>query len=112
MAVIAHISDLHVGALAFQPDLLIKVIDEINEMNPDAVIITGDITENGYHMEFEKAAELRPIDLEIGLEAGVIAMLSGHEDAARKSWKSVVDADPASPEGQTAQSYLAQLDKP
>ena len=24
----------------------------------------------------------------------------------------LVDADPASPEGQTAQSYLAQLDKP
>ena len=57
MALITHISDLHVGALAFNPDLLIKVIDEINEMNPDVVIITGDITENGYHMEFEKAAE-------------------------------------------------------
>ncbi len=57
MALIAHISDLHVGALAFHPDLLVKVIDEINEMNPDVAIITGDITENGYHMEFEKAAE-------------------------------------------------------
>lgn len=57
MAFIAHISDLHVGALAFQPDLLVKVIDEINEMDPDVVIITGDITENGYHMEFDKAAE-------------------------------------------------------
>ncbi|GAD48761.1 hypothetical protein NT2_04_01730 [Caenibius tardaugens NBRC 16725] len=60
----------------------------------------------------EKAAALRPVDLEIGLEAGVIAMLSGREDAARKSWKSVVDADPASPEAQIAQSYIAQLDKP
>ena len=59
----------------------------------------------------EKAAELRPVDLEIGLEAGVIAMLSGHEDAARKSWKSVIDADPSSPEGQAAKSYLAQLDQ-
>ena len=57
MALITHISDLHVGALAFYPDLLVKVIDEINEMNPDVVIITGDITENGYYMEFEKAAE-------------------------------------------------------
>ncbi|OCC23899.1 hypothetical protein MB02_08750 [Croceicoccus estronivorus] len=60
----------------------------------------------------EKAAELSPVNLEIGLEAGVIAMLSGHEDAARKSWQSVADADPASEEGQTARSYLAQLDKP
>jgi len=60
----------------------------------------------------EKAAELRPVDLEIGLEAGVIAMLSGNEQAARKSWKSVIDADPSSPEAQTAQSYIAQLDTP
>lgn len=57
MALIAHVSDLHVGALAFYEDLLNKVIDEINHINPDVTIITGDITENGYYMEFEKAAE-------------------------------------------------------
>jgi 3',5'-cyclic-AMP phosphodiesterase len=57
MAFIAHVSDLHVGALAFYEDLLNKVIDEINLLNPDVTIITGDITENGYYMEFEKAAE-------------------------------------------------------
>ena len=57
MAFIAHVSDLHVGALAFQEDLLIKVIKEINEINPDVTIITGDITENGYYMEFDEAAE-------------------------------------------------------
>jgi 3',5'-cyclic-AMP phosphodiesterase len=57
MALIAHISDLHVGALAFYEDLLNKVIDEVNTLNPDVTIITGDVTENGYYMEFEKAAE-------------------------------------------------------
>ncbi|HTX61362.1 MAG TPA: metallophosphoesterase [Methanobacterium sp.] len=57
MALITHISDLHVGSLAFKANLLKKVIAEINEMNPDVTIITGDITENGYYMEFEKASE-------------------------------------------------------
>ncbi len=57
MALFAHISDLHVGALAFRPELLVKVINEVNEMNPDVTILTGDLTENGYYMEFEKAAE-------------------------------------------------------
>jgi 3',5'-cyclic AMP phosphodiesterase CpdA len=56
MALIAHISDLHVGALAFHEELLNKAINEINEMQPDVTIITGDITENGYCMEFERAA--------------------------------------------------------
>lgn len=56
MALIAHISDLHVGALAFHEELLNKAINEINEVQPDVTIVTGDITENGYYMEFEKAA--------------------------------------------------------
>ena len=49
---IAHISDLHCG-----PDLdehMLKIaIDEINALNPDLVVITGDLTENGYLSEFK-----------------------------------------------------------
>lgn len=60
----------------------------------------------------ETAARLRPVDLQIGLEAGVIAMLSGREDAARKSWQSVIDADAASDPAKIAKSYLAQLGTP
>lgn len=60
----------------------------------------------------EKAADLRPIDPEIGLEAGLIAALSGRDEAARKSWQSVVDADPASDSAKMAREYLAQLGKP
>lgn len=60
----------------------------------------------------ETAARLRPVDLQIGLEAGVIAMLSGREDAARKSWQSVIDADAASEPAKIAKSYLAQLGTP
>jgi tetratricopeptide (TPR) repeat protein len=57
----------------------------------------------------EKAAQLLPIDPEIGLEAGVIAMLSGREDAARKSWQSVIAAAPQSPSADTARGYLKQI---
>jgi tetratricopeptide (TPR) repeat protein len=57
----------------------------------------------------ETAAGLNPRDPAIGLEAGVIAVLSGHDDAARKSWNSVIGAAPDSDEAQTARGYLAQL---
>lgn len=60
-------------------------------------------------LQIERAAQLFPVDPEIGLEAGVIAMLAGHEDAARKSWLSVIKAAPASPSAKTAQAYLDQL---
>lgn len=58
------------------------------------------------------AAGLAPRDPEIGLEAGVIAMLVGNEAAARKSWQSAIDTAPASEAATTARGYLAQLDAP
>lgn len=57
----------------------------------------------------ERAAELRPIEPAIGLEAGVIAMLAGRPEAARRSWQSVVTMAPESDTAATAQGYLAQL---
>jgi tetratricopeptide (TPR) repeat protein len=62
--------------------------------------------------QIELAAELLPIDPEIGLEAGVIAVLSGRDEAARKSWQSVLKAAPGSPAAKTAQLYLDQLGPP
>ena len=58
------------------------------------------------------AAQLSPTDPEIGLEAGVIAVLAGRDEAARKSWQSVIAAAPTSEAATTARSYLAQLGQP
>ena len=60
----------------------------------------------------ERAVELAPMDGEVGLEAGVIAVLSGREDAARESWESVIATQPDSLAAQTARDYLAQLPSP
>jgi len=49
---IAHISDLHIGSSYFVPNLLQRTIVEINELQPDAVIITGDLTDEGYPQQF------------------------------------------------------------
>lgn len=59
--------------------------------------------------QIETAARLSPLDPEVGLEAGVIAMLGGREDAARRSWQSVVTASPQSDAGHQASAYLDQL---
>ena len=60
----------------------------------------------------ERAADLAPADPQIGLEAGVIAVMSGREEAARQSWESVLQVAPGTPVAQTAQDYLAQLGPP
>ncbi len=59
--------------------------------------------------QIERAAELAPTDPETGLEAGVIAVLGGHDAAARQSWESVIKAAPDSDAAKTARSYLDQL---
>ena len=57
----------------------------------------------------ETAASIDSRDPAIGLEAGVIAMLSGHATAARKSWNSVIATAPNSSEAETARGYVGQL---
>jgi len=54
---IAHISDLHCGSPFFVPSLLSRAIDEINELKPDIIVVSGDLTGEGFLPEYEMAAE-------------------------------------------------------
>jgi 3',5'-cyclic-AMP phosphodiesterase len=54
---ICQISDIHCGSPHFIPDLLERSILEINDLEPAAVVVSGDLTNAGYRQEFEIAAE-------------------------------------------------------
>lgn len=51
--IIAHISDLHVGKWRFLPEKLEECIDELNELNPDLIAVTGDLTMFGFEQEYK-----------------------------------------------------------
>ncbi|HEX8099037.1 MAG TPA: metallophosphoesterase [Actinomycetota bacterium] len=53
MVTIAQISDLHVGSPYFVPNLLNRVIVELNQLQPDVVVCTGDLTNEGYRQEYK-----------------------------------------------------------
>lgn len=53
--VIAHISDLHCGSRYHIPSLADRVVDELNALEPDVVMVTGDLTDMGYRAEFRQA---------------------------------------------------------
>lgn len=55
MTLIAHISDLHFSVSTFDEEMFMKALTEINELQPDMIILTGDITNNGYYKEFKQA---------------------------------------------------------
>lgn len=54
---IAHLSDLHCGSPFFVPSMLARAIDEVNEREPDVVIVSGDLTGEGFINEYEQAAD-------------------------------------------------------
>lgn len=59
--------------------------------------------------QIERAVILRPAGPDIALEAGVIAALAGRDDAALKSWRSVIETAPGTPAALTAAGYIAQV---
>ncbi|MBC8520396.1 MAG: metallophosphoesterase [Methanomicrobia archaeon] len=73
---IAHISDIHTVEPHFLPDLLERVIKEINEIEPEIVVVTGDLTENGYPFEFKRAESY--IEM---IECKVKVVIPGNHDA-------------------------------
>ena len=54
---IVQLSDIHVGA-QFREAVFDQVIEELNSLKPDAVIITGDLTNEGLKEQYEKCKTL------------------------------------------------------
>ncbi len=52
---IAQLSDLHCGGPHFVPNLLERAISEINDLAPDIVICSGDLTTFGFKEEYAQA---------------------------------------------------------
>jgi len=51
--IIVQLSDLHVGS-QFQPEVFETVVKEVNELNPDVIVITGDLTNEGLVKEYKQ----------------------------------------------------------
>jgi 3',5'-cyclic AMP phosphodiesterase CpdA len=52
---IAQISDLHCGGQYFVPSLLERAISEVNDLAPDIVVVSGDLTTFGFKGEYAQA---------------------------------------------------------
>jgi 3',5'-cyclic-AMP phosphodiesterase len=73
---IAHLSDLHCGGPYFEPNLLVRAISEINDLAPDVVICSGDLTTLGFRHEYRAAREY--LDK---LECESLVVIPGNHDS-------------------------------
>ena len=55
--ILIQLSDLHVGS-QFQPEVFETLVKEVNSLNPDVIVITGDLTNEGLMKEYEKCKSL------------------------------------------------------
>ena len=73
---IAQISDIHCGGPDFVPNLMERAVAEINELDPDIVICSGDLTTFGFKHEYAMAKEY--LDR---LECDAFVVIPGNHDS-------------------------------
>lgn len=71
---LVQLSDIHVGSL-FMQGVFDAVIEEVNKLTPDAIVITGDLTDEGILPQFEKASkEIKRFECQ-----NIIAVAGNHD---------------------------------
>jgi Icc protein len=73
---IAHLSDLHCGGPYFMPSLLERALAEINELEADIVVCSGDLTTFGFKQEYVQAKSY--LDR---LECESVVVIPGNHDS-------------------------------
>ena len=71
---IVQLSDIHVGS-QFREEVFDKVVEEVNDLEPAAVLVTGDLTNEGLMKEYEKC-KVKFAKFEVGK----IIAISGNHD--------------------------------
>ncbi len=72
--IIVQISDLHIGS-QFLEKKFHTLVDEVNKLNPDVIVITGDLTNEGLMKEYEKCKSI----LDIFNTKKIIAISGNHD---------------------------------
>lgn len=83
---IVHLSDIHYGK-HFNKEKLEKVINKVNEINPDIVVLTGDLVDN--KLDKVQDDELKELLSSINSKIGKYAIMGNH-DYKYKNWEYII----------------------
>lgn len=82
---VVHFSDVHYGK-HFNKKRLEQVINKINELNPDIVVLTGDLLDS--KLNDEEIAELKGLLSKINVNIGKYAINGNHDNY--KYWEYII----------------------
>jgi len=78
---IAHISDLHLGGGNFVEEWGENLVKKLNEIGADVIVITGDLTDDGYLDEYKMVEEF------LSRIKGKKLIVPGNHDARNKGYE-------------------------
>lgn len=84
---LVHISDLHLGSLNFKYDILYKIVQLVNETEPDLICFTGDLVNN---FAWELEGWDQPFS-QFKAKLGKFAVLGNHDYGDYSEWPTVQD---------------------
>lgn len=80
---IVQLSDIHIGSLYYNKEALTEVVNTINKLNPDIVLLTGDLVNNFS----EEADGLDSVFNRINAPLGKFAVLGNHDFGDYTIWR-------------------------
>jgi predicted MPP superfamily phosphohydrolase len=83
-----QISDFHLGTFAGIENRFQKVVDMINEQNPDLIVFTGDAVNNFA----DEIIPCIPIFSQLKARDGILAVLGNHDYGGYYKWKNASDS--------------------
>lgn len=85
---IVQLSDLHLGTLHGQPEVVQHIVDSVNACQPDLIVFTGDLV--NYHSEEEE--EFANILRQMKAPDGVVSIMGNHDYAQYYRWTTPADS--------------------
>lgn len=79
---IVHISDIHLGSFAGNTSLISKTVDNVNHLNPDLLLFTGDLV-NNFSAETKG---FEPFLQQLSARFGKFAIQGNHDYGDYSSW--------------------------
>ena len=86
---IVHISDIHYGRIFEKKDLN-KIVKMINKVNPDIVVLTGDLIDKDTKMTTTISADISTELSKINATSGKYA-INGNHDAKFDEWENIIN---------------------
>lgn len=85
---IVQLSDLHLGTLHGQPEVVQRIVDSVNACQPDLIVFTGDLV--NYHADEEE--EFANILRGMKARDGVVSIMGNHDYAQYFRWPTSADS--------------------